>query len=229
MELLRCTASMGSAIATKEDIHLDALVIAHCEKSRSAVTRSTPVSQLHIDLPFMKFKLKDSWVWANSAWELPPEAKLDSSHIVKRRDAGDIFWMQKNLNLSSGPEKNYLINHQIILTPTVSWIFAERGNGKASRSMVRRWVKGIKNIGRYRKMGYGQVIKWTFEKIFIDPMSILYSAGMLRRNIPAHWAKSGEGQDTGAVTPPYWHPGLFEPRYRAGRRVALCDGIEIKC
>ena len=223
MNVLRITARMSVEIASREQVHLDAILMAQspdCPKGR--LTRFSPLSEIrNPPIPIADLDFEGHRVPLCSSWIFDGDARAGLQHIVRRKDPIDVHHRAQTWTPSSGPEKNYMIPLPTVLAPTVTWICI----GDPSRMPAA--LSRVRQIGTVRRHGYGVVLGWDVEEADDHPPGrVLVSPdGRAMRFLPAAWCTWAESLEYGAVQPPYWHPDLRVPRVRPGVRCTLREDI----
>lgn len=210
MALLRVTAWLSTAVAAREQVCLDGLLVAAHPDTGHHLTRACSLDRVQIPrLPIVSKAAHGHRVWLASAWEMQ-SAQVGLERIIKRKDAHDIEERDKPWTPSSGPEKNCMIPLPMALTPSVSWLAV------GDRRGVIELLRNLPAIGSVRRHGHGVVREWEVERIDGDPVDALVRDGKARRFVPASWCASAAGIESGPVSPPYWHPRMVTQRVRPG-------------
>ena len=223
--IFQLTAELESPVSlnSEADLHLDGLLYSIHYRG-VYLTRADPAEAIQdAPLPVARFRRGDGWLWAATACRLAEEANWEPERFTKRKDPGDLFYLQANHDPGTGPGRNYLARHMTVATPTISWMFAEIGPGGARK--VKRLVRGIDSVGRLRRQGFGRVSRWHLEPIDADPLTTLVSDGKAQRYLPRSWCEWAEDTDRGPCLPPYWHSARTVDRVKPGWRCQLVDGI----
>lgn len=218
MSVLRVTAYLSSAIATRDVIHLDTILAAcHPNCVGGGLTRSHGGVEINYpSLPIARLAVGGEWVYAATAELYPDGARRGQEHFVKRKDDADIEARAKAWTPNTGPERTYMLPVPTIETPVVSWLAV--GCRRGLRKLIRR----AGNVGMLRRQGYGVVARWEVELAGdVPPERILIGAdGLLARHLPSAWCEPGATVDSGRWLPPYWHPD-GSSRVRARTRAAV--------
>lgn len=224
MGVVRLTATLGAPVVMRDDLHLDGLFMAAHPACRSQpLARSSPPSEFREPpIPIARLTWEGVSVYLATVAQLPPEARLETEHHIKRRDEQDIEALAKPVHLGLGPAKNRMISLPIVVTPTISWLLL--GEAKT----VRRFAERTRQIGSWRAQGYGIVTAWRAEYVedwCAAAPTVLVSGGRAQRHLPASWCTVGQPV-VGAYRPPYWHPARqADPIIRAGDRCAIDPAI----
>jgi len=209
---------MLSPIATRDAIHLDAIVIDSIARRRGlgAVTREMRIEDIpHVRIPIPKVTALGRSAYLCSAGRYS-DHRVGMERVTKKKDATDIHVRASRWSVSAGPERLYCVPVATIETPRVTWLCA------GSRRQLRMAVRSVRHIGIMRRHGYGRVGEWEITETDAPPEQILIgSDGRAGRHLPAAWCPAGSSTDAGAVLPPYWHPGRTQPRVRFGHPAEL--------
>lgn len=218
MTVLRVTCWLGSQVASREQVHLDGVLMAVHPDCGVHLTRQTPIAQVRNPLlPIASLPYDGPMrVPLCSAWQLGPDVRAGLERIVKRKDPTDIEHRARPWTPSSGPEKNCMLPVPTALAPSVSWTCV--GNRRGVLELLRY----VRQIGAIRRHGYGIVQGWDVEAVDESPLSaVVDGEGRARRFLPLSWCDDAESSEIGPVAPPYWHPGMQVPRVRPGARITL--------
>lgn len=173
-------------------------------------------------LPVAKFSVRDRWVYMTSAEQWPAEARRGRSAMVKTYDGADADLRAGTISTSAGPERLYQLPVPLIESPSVSWLAV--GN----RRSVKEMLKKVRQVGMYRRHGYGIVDRWEIEVVDEPPAAVLTGPDhVLRRHVPEAWCERvGDvvRSAPGRCLPPYWHLDL-EPVVRAGTVAHLAPEV----
>lgn len=216
MSVLRITAELESALAHSEPMALDSILCAaHPDCIGQHLTRSAPIADIRIPhLPIARIATLGSWTFAASCEMLPPSARPALERFIKRRDPTDVETLGGAFRPRGGPGKDYCLPVAIDETPSASWLAV------GDRRGVLELVRHLDALGSLRRQGYGRVRAWRVERVSESPRDVFVSPGdgpyLARRWLPVAWCLTASGVEHGTVRPPYWHPGLREPRVRPG-------------
>jgi len=221
MAVLSVSAYMASPIASRDVVHLDSVLAqAHPLVRGRHITRAHSAQDLLTPpLPVTTLRHAGRMVFACSAWILPPEARPGRDNFTKRLDAEDVWRRAGAWTPGSGPERIYCLPLVTTETPRVEWVVVGNRRG------VMQLLRYVSHVGGWRRQGYGAVREWSVERVDLPPESALVHCGRAARHLPEAWTSGAVSVDDGPCTPPYWHPGLSEPRVRAGVSCALTGPV----
>jgi hypothetical protein len=149
-------------------------------------------------------------VYACSDPVIPPPDAEWVDRIAKRIDTNSIAQLlapeeRKTIGVTSGPYKSRYTPIRIRLINRVCWFF------RGDKHDVRRILKSVFAIGKYRSIGYGIIDRWEFEDMGENDYSIFVpgdSGKILMKTIPYGNLENVTGYKVsfGGGKPPYWHP-----------------------
>jgi hypothetical protein len=143
----------------------------------------------------------DSISWSENHCKRLETEKI--TNLVKEKE-------RKTLQIASGNYKMRFVKLDIKLINKIIWFV--RGDIKE----IRKLLKSIFFIGKYRKIGYGLVSDFKFEEIENDYSIFAENENgekVLMKTIPynENFFKNviGYSKSFGSAFPPYWHPETF--------------------
>lgn len=129
-------------------------------------------------------------------------------HHAKRFECDKMALMlneyeRKSLLVASGPYKMRFVPIRCMLIPKVVYFF------RGDKIEVRKLLKNIFAIGKYRNIGYGYVKDFEFNET--DNDYSIFANNILMKNIPFVDDKTIKGarRSYGSCKPPYWHPDNY--------------------
>jgi hypothetical protein len=213
----KATAWLSSPLAG-EPPYLDAILEWEMSfrlgyKRHAKLTRDTPLSEItRVPMPLAKRTIAGHDVYCCSDPILPhPLGPEWVDRLAKQIDADFIAQLlapkeQKNISVTSGPYKARYAPVRVRLVDRVCWFF--RGNERE----IRRILKSVFTIGKYRGIGYGIIDRWDYEDMGENDYSIFApskNGKILMKTIPYNSNLenvSGYKVSFGGGKPPYWHP-----------------------
>jgi hypothetical protein len=180
-------------------------------KSHVKLTRDTPLSKIPpVPIPLAKRTISGHDVYACSDPIIPPPSAEWVERVAKRIDTDMIAQLlapeeRKNIAVTSGPYKARYTPIRVRLVDRVCWFF------RGDKYEIRRILKSVFAIGKYRGIGYGIIDKWEFEDMGENDYSIFApgeSGRILMKTIPSKNLENVSGYKVsfGGGKPPYWHP-----------------------
>lgn len=213
--IYRVECRLAGPVVARDEIHLDGLLAAaHPLAHELHVTRSTPLEELErVPVPILAY----GHVALCTAATYEDGARLGGEHGVKRRDGADIDWLSLRYSPRAGPGKDRLDRLPVVYAASAlwrCWSFDRRG--------LKRMLRRVRHLGARRSHGWGAISGWTIEdEPDADPVSLLVAAGRAVRALPRSWCTWWSSEASGAVRPPYWHPGRQVDVVPVGARVEL--------
>ena len=193
--------NLQTPLVVDDAIHLDALLMAvHPQASQTPeVLRRLRDGDLpDLPLPIARAAVGESWVYAASTIDLPPDARPFSSMYTKRTTVEDAKALQKNIMTIGGVFKDKLSKANGYVCPTVSFV-VETPDVSALRDLCAI----VTNIGRLRGMGYGQVFSFDIHPHKGHWHDTLCRDGMAVRNLPSCFFNEKASSQINS-RPPYW-------------------------
>lgn len=176
-----------------EPLHLDAL-LAWTLAPRQGVSISTRSDiPKDVELPLMKTKIEDEWVWCASALFPDGVTSEDLRFWRKRFRASKSHFTKGSPNLTNGPYRDWNMPMQIFLATRM--VAYANGNRKRCKKLLRE----IRYLGKKRAYGLGKIIGIELQQIESD-------FSIIRDGIAQRWLPSSEGTRLVRPRPPYWHP-----------------------
>lgn len=215
---------LSTPIVVDDAIHLDALLMAvHPQAMQTPdVLRHLRDGNLpELPLPISRAAVGESWVYAASTIDLPPDAQPFSGMYTKRTTVEDAKNLQKNIMTIGGVFKDRLAKANGYICPTVSFT-AETTDVNALRELCAR----VPNIGRLRGQGYGQVFSFDIQPRQRHWHETLCRDGMAVRNLPACFFHEEATSQINA-RPPYWGMSRRELGAAPGDAVTLRDEVTL--
>ena len=208
----KVTAWLSSPLAG-EPPYLDAILegeMAHRLgiKHGQKLTRDTKLDDVQkVSVPLAKRTIAGHDVYACSDPIIPDSVAEWVDHSSKRID-GDLVALllapeeRKSIGVTSGAYKMRYAPIRVRLIDRICWFM------RGDKYEIRKILKSVYAVGAYRKIGYGIINKWEYEKT--DGDYSIYADNILMKTIPANDNLkdfSGYRKSFGGFKPPYWHPG----------------------
>jgi hypothetical protein len=181
-------------------------------KHHKKLTRDIPLKEVpRIPIPLAQRTISGHDVYACSDPVIPqPFAPEWVERIARRIDTDFIALLlapeeRKNISVTSGPYKSRYTPIRVRLVDRVCWFF------RGDKHEIRRILKSVFAIGKYRGIGYGIIDRWEYEDMGENDYSIFApgeTGRVLMKTIPAGDLKNVSGYKVsfGGGMPPYWHP-----------------------
>jgi hypothetical protein len=175
------------------------------------LTRDTPLADIPlVPIPLAKRTISGHDVYSCSDPIIPPPSAEWVDRIAKRIETELIVQLldpseRKNIEVTCGPYKARYAPLRVRLVDRVIWFF------RADRAEIKKILKSVVAIGKYRSIGYGIVAQWEFEDMGENDYSIFApweNKKVLMKTIPNGNLVdvSGYKVSFGGGKPPYWHP-----------------------
>lgn len=210
MTPLRVTFHLASAVVEGDyPIHLDDLIAWATvdEKLQGARPDDPSLSDaqyeaLIADLPLSKLEGADGQsVWAASQISFDKPEGRGMRMFVRRTDTdtlsqlvgdGQVIRRGDQINLATGPDKNYLLQIPFITVGTATaWCIGEK-------VAIERLLARVHYLGKKRSQGFGRVLSVSVDEA---PEA---AERVWVRHLP--WPRDGYHPARVAVRPPYWSP-----------------------
>jgi CRISPR type IV-associated protein Csf3 len=205
---LRVTFQLATAVIEGDyPIHLDDLLAWATVDEQLLSTGAERFSDerfeaLIADLPLGRLSGGEGdSVWAASQLMLAPADGRGMRMTVRRTNvdslvdligSGAVIRRGDQINLSSGPDKNYLMQTPYLLTSNATaWCIGDKQE-------IERLLPRVLYLGKKRSQGFGRIASFSVE----DDEEATEKVWI--RHLP--WARDGFCQARVAVRPPYWSP-----------------------
>jgi len=189
-------------------LHSDALLAwAITQRKLSAGAATGSIRDLAEDLPLAKHSASDgSWCWCASAirWECPPHGGRTIAAMVRRTEVDDIVQLTaekslrsraSQLDLASGPQRNYLLRFDTIhATRATAYMVGEA-------QQVESLLRDVTHLGKKGNSGYGRVGSVSVSVVSSAECDWRWRA----MPEPSHDHVAARA----AIRAPYWDPTTF--------------------
>ena len=220
------TAKMSCGHVADSELYLDAILSAvhpamHGIQKLVRGSRSLPTCA---PLPFASIRHDNGHrlLFYCSSADYVDGVEIVQSNFVKRRDATDAMMAARSFQPGSGPMRDRMEQRVLLMAPTIQWSVASNDPKE-----IERLLRRVSHLGGLRKMGYGEVRKWSIDRVDSDIDRCLSEYGKAVRRLPISVLASYESAavETLAVMPPYWYAGELCPAVTVGTTCTLREDL----
>lgn len=216
-------ADLGSPVAASDPyIHLDSFVayaagvesVGH--EGLEAMEDGDDPTYFVDEMPFRRYEIDGSWVWATSAAGIATPDAVDLSETErwsttkwrKHFDDDPVHQIKEtHINTSSGSFKSYNAALPYTGADALTFFFEPAADADADR-VVELIEKHVSGIGKKRSQGFGRINELSVVPAGEAVESAIYHNERVLRSVPACFAErvpTGVRFERRTTRPPYWH------------------------
>lgn len=215
---------LRTPLALTDPLHLDALLMAVHPQAKGVVDVNrdlTDSALVQLPLPLARVECGAQWLWCASSIDLDNDAKPFSGRYKKAISLDDGFYIRKNVMTIGGLHKDRISRIAGYVSKTASFLAASD-----DPAALAELCGQIKNLGKLRGMGYGQVVGVEIRPTKGGWRDALVRDGRALRNLPTCFVEE-EATERIIVQPPYWGMYRREAGVSPGKPATLKKDVQL--